>query len=80
MVGLSYIQMKSLFILGQAGQFLGPLCQFSSALWVEVKGSLDDPADLIPIQISGAVVPEQVIRDRLHHARKHRNRQQLAFL
>ena len=80
MVGLSYIQMKLFFVLCQAGQFLGPLCEFTPALWVEFKGRLDDPADLRPIQISGAIVPEQVLRDRLHHARKHRNRQQLAFL
>lgn len=70
MVGFSCIQMGLIAILSQLCQFPGPLGQFSPSLGIQTESGADNLGNLISIQISGAIVPEQAFSDRLHNTRQ----------
>ncbi len=81
MVGLSYIQMVSPLVLLQLCQLGGPLRQLGAPLGIQCKGGLEDPAaELIPIQIGGAIIAEQLGSHSFHHPRQDGNSQHLPLL
>ena len=79
-VGLSYIQMVSPLVLLQLCQLGGPLRQLGAPLGIQCKGGLEDLCELIPIQIGGAIIAEQLGSHSFHHPRQDGNSQHLPLL